>query len=114
MTPCTTPATQLSAPGVETAGSGTCAAGRIQRARLLWIALLGDPARPAAAPVLTSDVWAARRRPRPSRGRQPAAGSKSVAAAPRTWVHRRGRKAVELDAHLPPFALLQVPRPEGC
>jgi len=27
---------------------------------LLWIALLVDPARPAAAPVLTPDMWAAR------------------------------------------------------
>jgi len=61
MTPRTTLATQLSAPGVEMAGSGTCAAGRIRRARLLWIALLVDPARPSAAPVLTPDVWAARR-----------------------------------------------------
>jgi len=108
MTPCTTPATQLSAPGVEMAGSGTCAAGRIQRARLLWIALLGDPARPAAASLLTSDVWAARRGRAP-----PAAASRprevKAQLLRRAWVHRRGRKAVKLDAHLPPLALLQVP-----
>jgi len=62
MTPRTTPATQLSAPGVEMAGSsGTCAAERIRRVRLLWIALLVDSAWPAAAPVLTPDVWAVRR-----------------------------------------------------
>ena len=108
MTPRTTLATQLLAPGVEMAGSGTCAAGRIRRARLLWIALLVVPARPSAAPVLTPDVWAARRGRAP-----PAAASRpqevKAQLLRRAWVHRRGRKAVELDAHLPPLALLQVP-----
>jgi len=88
MTLCTTLATQLSAPGVEMAGSGTCAAGRIRRARLLWIALLVDPARPSAAPVLTPDVWAARRGRAP-----PAAASRpqevKAQLLRRAWVHRR-------------------------
>jgi len=49
MTPRTTLATQLLAPGVEMTGSGTCAAGRIQRARLVK----GEPASgPPALPTV--------------------------------------------------------------